>query len=333
MLQSIFCGNIWGKIMKLIITIDVEEDNWGSYDRHNCSINNIGNIPKLQCLFDKYDIIPTYLINYPVANNNKAIKIFKEIIKYDKCEIGTHCHPWNTPPFYGPNGEKNSMLCNLPKDVQYNKLECLHNLITDKFCMSPISFRSGRWGFDYTVAENIYKLGYRYDTSITPFINWEREGGPDFSKIDSNSYYIYNDIENDDNNKYLLEIPATIGYCGLLRGNQDLCNRMHNLLKYDNIKQFKINTIMRLLYIYEKIWLSPENSTLEEMIRLTEFIRRKNKFLNMFFHSGSLMAGNTPFVRDIKSQEKFIKKIELYLQYIKGINIESIRLSDVKKYI
>jgi hypothetical protein len=316
--------------MKLIITIDVEEDSWGNYDRNKYSCNNIENIPELQRLFDKYDITPTYLINYPIANDIKAIKIFKEIIKYHKCEIGTHIHPWNTPPFTEKNGNNNSMLCNLPEDVQYNKLKHLHELITDNFDISPISFRAGRWGFDSTVAKNIYKLGYRFDTSITPFTNWTLEGGKDFSKMDSNLFYIYNYIK-DGNNNYLLEIPATIGYVGLMCSNKKFINKIVNINNYRKINYFKINTIMRLFNIAEKIWLSPESSTLEEMVRLTETIRRKNNILNMFFHSGSLMAGNTPFVPDIKSQKIFFNKIDLYLKYIKKTNIESIRLSDVKK--
>ena len=318
--------------MKLIITIDVEEDNWGTYDRYRYSVKNVEMISDLQCIFDKYKVIPTYLINYPIASNTKAMEIFKEILRYERCEIGTHIHPWNTPPFDGINGNNNSMLCNLPEDVQYNKLKYLHDLITDNLGISPISFRSGRWGFDYTVAKNIYKLGYRYDTSITPFTNWILEGGPDFSHIDSDPYYIYHENMNH-NNKYLLEIPATIGYCGLLSNNQMFSNKINNAFNNNATKYFRINYVMRLLNIYEKIWLSPESSTLKEMVLLTESIREKSIFLNMFFHSGSLMAGNTPFVPDIKSQKIFMNKIESYLKYIKKLNIESIRLSDARKYI
>lgn len=318
--------------MKLIITIDVEEDNWGTYDKYNYSVNNIENIPELQCLFDKYGIIPTYLINYPVANNATAIKTFKEILKYDECEIGTHIHPWNTPPFYSQDGEKYSFLCSLPEDVQYNKLRCLHELIKDTLNVSPVSFRSGRWGFNEVVAKNIYKLGYRYDTSITPFTNWTKIGGPDFSNKDFTPFYIFKHQGDNGNESFLLEIPATIGYRGLLSRDQKITNRIHDRIHINANKYMKFNYIMRKLNIYEKIWLSPESSTLEEMILLTESIKNISIFLNVFFHSGSLLAGNTPFVPDDKAQRKFFRKIDLYLQYIRSKNIESIRLSDAGKY-
>jgi hypothetical protein len=76
-----------------------------------------------------------------------------------------HTFTHGIPPFMN-KVLNSSMLCNLPEDVQYKKLKCLHDLITDNFDISPISFRAGRWGFDSIVAKNIYKLGYRFDTSI-----------------------------------------------------------------------------------------------------------------------------------------------------------------------
>jgi peptidoglycan/xylan/chitin deacetylase (PgdA/CDA1 family) len=57
------------------------------------------------------------------------------------------------------------MLCNLPSTLQFEKLQRLHEAIQDKFEMTPIAFRSGRWGFDAEVARNIVRLGYRIDTS------------------------------------------------------------------------------------------------------------------------------------------------------------------------
>ena len=67
--------------MKLIITIDTEEDNWGDYSRKDFTLKNIERIPALQQLFDDFNVRPTYLINYPVAADKMAISIFKKIFK------------------------------------------------------------------------------------------------------------------------------------------------------------------------------------------------------------------------------------------------------------
>lgn len=85
----------------LFITIDTEEDEWGNFSNQDPQLRNIYNIPMLQDIFNKYNAVPTYLINYPVATSMDSVKILKNIYDEEKCEIGTHCHPWNTPPITG----------------------------------------------------------------------------------------------------------------------------------------------------------------------------------------------------------------------------------------
>ena len=114
--------------MYLIVTIDTEEDNWGEYYLPEYSLRNIEEIPKLQDLFNEFNVKPTYLITYPVATNERAVFILKRILDEGKCEIGNHCHPWNTPPFEEERNKFNSMLCNLPMELQYKKIKVLHDL-------------------------------------------------------------------------------------------------------------------------------------------------------------------------------------------------------------
>lgn len=316
------------------MTIDVEEDNWGTYDRNRYTVKNIGGIPRLQEIFDGNGVKPTYLLNYPIANDQGSVDIFRDILKDGRCEIGTHIHSWNTPPFDSELDKNNSMLCKLPVQLQYEKLKNVHELIRGNFGVSPVSFRSGRWGFDLDVAENIYKLGYRYDTSVTPFTDWTRIGGPDFRMRGLGPGLLLGGPS--DGNGYrsgvdLLEVPATIGFTGILSNFPEACKRISSIQNENYTKKLKINYILRKMNIYEKIWLSPESSTLEEMTRLTESLAGKTPFLNMFFHSGSLLAGNTPFVRDAKSQDMFYGKIDRYLAYVRRKNIDSITLAESGK--
>ena len=85
--------------MKLIVTIDTEEDNWGEYKPAGHTVENIVRVQGVQQLFDEFSVRPTYLISYPVADDDRAVSILKGILERGGCEIGTHCHPWNTPPF------------------------------------------------------------------------------------------------------------------------------------------------------------------------------------------------------------------------------------------
>jgi len=174
----------------LTITIDTEEDEWGIYRQAGHTVENIKEIPRLQELFDSYCVKPTYLISYPVATDISSIQVLRKIHDQGKCEIGAHCHPWNTPPFEEEMSETNSMLCNLHSDLQYRKIECLHSTIIKNFGIVPKVFRAGRWGYDDTIGEHLNRLRYTADTSVTPFSDWSEYHGPDFSSTESVEPYM-----------------------------------------------------------------------------------------------------------------------------------------------
>ena len=58
--------------MKLVVTIDTEEDNWGSLRLTHYSFDNIARIPALQEMFDRFNVKPTYLMTYPVATDENT---------------------------------------------------------------------------------------------------------------------------------------------------------------------------------------------------------------------------------------------------------------------
>jgi len=61
--------------MKLVVTIDTEEDNWGDYSPNGYTLENITYIPELQDLFDEYRVLPTYLVTYSVATDPQSSTI------------------------------------------------------------------------------------------------------------------------------------------------------------------------------------------------------------------------------------------------------------------
>ncbi len=310
-----------------MITIDTEEDNWGEYTEKNPTLKNIDKIHYLNDLFEKYNIKASYLITYPIAVDQKSVGILKPIMDQGQCEIGTHPHPWNTPPFVEAKNERNSMLCNLPPGLQYNKIEYLHNAIRDNFGIEPISFRSGRWGYNEDVAKNIFKLGYKVDSSISPYTNWKAVHGPDFSKLSPEPYRfsvhnIYRKAANGD----LLEIPATIGY---RQRNFNVCNAINRRLHTMSLNKLRIPGLLKKLNIINKTLLSPESSTIDDMIKLTEAMIKNNyTLINMFFHSPSLKAGLTKFTRTKSDENEILNRIEGFLIFSKERGFNSIKLSE-----
>ena len=169
--------------MKLVVTIDVEEDNWGEFIPVGYSLENIKKIQGLQELFDQYDIKPTYLVNYPVVTDKFSIEMFKRFLAEEKCEIGMHCHPWNTPPFEEEHSAVNSMMSNLPADLQFRKLKVLKETIVNNLGVNPVSYRAGRWAFHEGSARALVELGFKVDTSMMAYTNWSEIHGVNYADV------------------------------------------------------------------------------------------------------------------------------------------------------
>ena len=314
--------------VKLVITIDTEEDCWNNYDRQINTVENIKQIPMLQKIFNRYGALPTYLISYPIVTNQGSSRILQEILDSGRCEIGTHCHPWNTPPFEEDISIRNSMLCNLPAELQYKKLENLHQTIVERFGLEPTSFRTGRWGFSSHVARAIYQLGYRVDSSITPLMDWTKHHGLDFSEAPFFPYrFDPDDILHAKEEGKLLEIPPSIGF---LQTHIERCRKLRRFITSTPLYRFRLIGILDKLGLLNRRWLSPEHSTVEDMITLANALfKNGHKVLNLSFHSTTLLPGKTPFVRTMQDLSIFLKKIESFIQFAAGSNWKFSVLSSV----
>lgn len=314
--------------MKLVVTIDTEEDNWVPVRQTCYAVDNISRIPSLQQLFDDFAVKPTYFITYPVTTNDKAVSILSAIFKEGRCEIGAHCHPWNTPPSEEDNHPKNSMLCNLPPALQYRKIRSLHGAIQRNFGHDPISFRSGRWGFSQDVARNLHRVGYKIDTSITPYTDWRRDYGPDFSNLAPRPFrFSTGNTFEDSQAGPLIEVPVTIGF---LQPNFGLTNSILKALRRRPIRHLRLSGVLCRLNLLNKVWLSPEVSDSKQMIGLTQrMMQGANLIINMTFHSSSLTPGLTPFVRTKSDEERFVHTLREFLTFCRDVGISPIKLCDV----
>jgi len=315
--------------LKLIITIDTEEDNWGHYSPTGHTLDNVRRILSLQQLFDDYHVRPTYLLTYTVAEDASSVSILKSVFDKDKCDIGTHCHPWNTPPIdplEAENRKRNSMLSNLPSELQFKKINCLHETIQKNFGMEPIGFRSGRWGYNHDTAKSLHRLGYKIDSSVLPYTDWSQEYGPDFTDLNPQPYrFSPENIFQESPNGPLLEIPASVGY---LQQNFMWCNWLSKTLKREPVKRLRLIGILHRLRLLNKVWLSPEVSNSKDMIKLARrMIKNNYKVINMFFHSPSLKAGLTPFVKTKDDERRFLQQIREVLSFAQDEGIEPIKLS------
>ena len=217
----------------------------------------------------------------------------------------------------------------------------LHRTIEDRFGITPVSFRAGRWGFGSSVAKILLELGYRVDTSITPFCDWGEYMGPDFGSRTNFAYAVndagvfcfesHNCATCSDNEYCLLEIPPTIGF---LQSRYDLCYQVRKLIYSKKLNKIKLEGILDRLKLLNYRWLSPETTSFKDMKKLTDVLLKKgHMFINLFFHSTSLYPGKSPFVKNDDDLSKFYQRIESYLQYLSTIGVECITLSKLSKLI
>ena len=317
---------------KVFITIDTEEDNWASFKETVGTVENILALPRLQSLFNKYGAVPTYLINYPVASQQQSIEVLSSFLNEGVCEIGTHCHPWNTPPIEEDLNARNSMMCNLSYELLIKKMSYLHKTIEENFHIKPITFRAGRWAFNENVARCLSELGYLVDTSMTPFIDWTSYHGPNFRRSSTKPFYFkMNNLEVHDKCGELLEVPPTIGY---FQKNFKMCDYVKNMINESKLSKLRLLGILDRLHLLNFHWLSPEFSNGEEMVKLSKsFVGSGHKFLNMSFHSTSLLPGKSPFVRDDHELIAFLDNIEMFLQYAVKNNFEFLPLSKAVSFV
>lgn len=314
----------------VFITIDTEEDLWSEYRPEGNPVENISRLGDLQTIFDRYDAVPTYLIDWPVASSDDAVRTLLDIFERGGCEIGTHCHPWNTPPFEEVGDGRRSMLGAISGDLAGRKIERLHRTIVERFGITPVSFRAGRWSMGPAAARTIERLGYRIDSSVTPGIDWRRIGGVDYSRAPNSIYRFEPDeFPVPASGGRLVEVPATIGF---LQAGRTVCGALWRGLDRAPFSRFHILGILDRMHILNFRWLSPETSSGGDCIRLA---RRKvasgRRYVNMVFHSNSLLPGVNPFVRDEGQRDELLNRIDKFCAYAVRSGYEFAPLSRVEE--
>lgn len=315
-------------MVQVMVTVDTEEDDWGSYEATGATAANIKRIPSLQELLARHGARATYFVNRVPLLSEETAEVLRALARDPSVEVGTHCHPWNTPPFGGPGGVAGSMMCNLSREANRSKVAEVTRMIGDVLEVEPRSFRTGRWGFGPSVAHALADLGYQVDSSVSPFIDWSGVGGPDFAEALLEPYRFRPDrpLELHPDGT-LIEVPTTVA---ALRGDPLKQARTRVRLERTRWAQTGLIGVLDRLGVFARRWLSPEVSSAGEMIRLAEnLVLHGVQTLDMTFHSCTLLPGATPFVRSEADLQVFLGRVEAFLSYCRDRDWRFATVSDV----
>jgi len=317
MAESYFC-----------VTIDVEPDctpTWHYSNPLTFAGVRTGIGERLQPLFNRFGIKPTYLINNVVLEDQESVDVFKKLP--GEYELGTHLHPEFIAPakqysdYAGKKAEANC--CFYPPEIEYEKLKSITELFTDKFGYQPVSFRAGRFSCGTNTIQSLKRLGYKVDTSVTPHVCWKdksRQKPVDFTAAPEQPYF------SDDNN-LLKEDPAS----SLLQVPVSIIPIRNNLYKEAAKSLFGFRRKMKFT---RPLWLRPVYADYNEMISIAESIKSRYAnqpgiALNMMFHNVEVMEGLSPYTQDQQQVENYLKTLEQFFQYTIRAGIQSKTLKEV----
>lgn len=251
----------------------------------------------LRPIWDEYSVHPVYFVSPEVLYSDECCKVLKDEIAKGAI-IGAHLHPEYIEPnsMWGEN-----MKWAMPQfphsdcttEDEFHKIENLTELIENRLGVKPIWYRSARFGTDLDTIHSLVKLGYQYDSSVTPNIDWTSKDGPDHSKAPIDKYHVASDDMYREGDLDIVEVPVTI-----LGKRWGLLGR----LLPDNWLFYK--------------WLRPTHMTYLEMRQLVKSLRGHNDLV-MMFHSMEIMIHKTPYVRNRWMQRYYLWRLDKILAYIK----------------
>lgn len=292
----------------LTVVIHTEEEfDWSrAHDRSVTGVEHMQHIDRAQSLFDEFDVVPNYVIDYPIASQEVAVAPLKKFADSGRALIGAHLHPWVSPPYDEEVNARNSYPGNLPAQLEAEKLRLLTAKIVESFGTQPTTYLAGRYGFGPNTGDILENLGYEVDISPAVPINFSADGGPDYSEYTSHPFWF-------GKGRKLLGLPGTGGYVGSLRkGGTPLYNRVTRPL----LRRAKISGAIARLRMMERIRLSPEDYSEPEMRRLTSTLIKEGIRIFVFsFHSPSIQPGGTPYVQNHAELRIFLDKCRHYFDY------------------
>jgi hypothetical protein len=294
----------------LCVIVDTEEDfDWlAPFSRRNVQVSSLESLPRGHAIFRRYGLRPVYLASYPVVSHPSAPDIFGPWLAAGECQVGAQVHPWVTPPHEEVVCVANSYPCNLDPDLERRKVQALTDRIREVLGVDPRIYKAGRYGLDLRLEPTLRALGYTLDTSVLPFRDTSgMGGGPDFFGYPDQPFWTSPD-------RGLLYLPVTQSLVGLWRG---LAHTGVDRWVFSRAaSRLHLPGVLARLRLLERIMLTPEGSTLDDMRRLTRaLLEAGGRVFALSLHSPSFAPGYTPYVRTQRDLEEFMAKTESFIEY------------------
>ncbi len=307
---------------RVLLTVDTEEEfDWDApFRREGYRLDHVSEIARFQAFCEEIGAHPVYLVDWPIANDPRAVEIIGDAVRRNTAEVGVQLHPWVNPPFEEEVSAYNSYAGNLPHPLEAAKFRALRDRIETAFTVAPLIYRAGRYGVGEHTAQMLRDGGIALDTSVRSLFDYSAQSGPDFSDHPLEPYWLESEPED---TRSLLELPVTTTYWGVLRQQG---KHVHRLQRH--VPTFF--SVFSRLNLLERIALTPEGVTPDEAIRGIDIALDDGlPLLVLSFHSPSLAPGCTPYARDSRAVEAMYDWFRQIYAYLASRGVRSVRLPEI----
>jgi hypothetical protein len=174
---------------------------------------------------------------------------------------------------------------------------------------SPVSYRSGRYGFDASHTAVLERAGYLVDTSVHPLLYEAHRGGPDFVDAPLTPYLLSYDSPVRAGDSSLLEVPIS---AALNRSLPQWLVRAYGRAP----SPYQTKRVLRLARIIKTCWLRPSYSSLDDMKRLARRMADSHApVLNLMFHSSEAIVGGSPYNKTQGELDAFLERLTGFLDF------------------
>ncbi len=295
--------------MQLIVTIDTEPDCDAGWRRSSplTFSSVVDGIPRLlRPLWDQYDVKPIYFVSPEVVRDNACCDVLKSEIRAGAL-IGSHLHSEYIEPnvtIVDPQGMASTEFpCYAHETaIEHEKIKNFTRMIETRLDYRPRWYRAARYGADLDTMRILSELGYQYDSSVTPGIDWSGIGGPDHRRGPVQPYWIStHDL-----------------YTGTERSESI------------GIKEFPVTIMGKRFGLFGKIlpdnwlfygWLRPTHMLVMEQKRIINRLisEHRDPVMVLLFHSMEIMIGKTPFVRNKLMQRRLLSNLKSIIAYCSSL--------------
>src|SRR5687767_13935470 len=311
----------------LICSIDVEEDNWLP-QRSSCTAENVRRLPTLVPLLKKLGVRPTFFVSHSAVRHPGTAGFIERAIEETGGELAAHLHPWNTPPSPERAVPANTMMCNLPPEVQRAKIASLLDAHESAFGRRPTSFRAGRLGGGPRVVRQLVDAGFTVDSSVAPLTDLSGEGGPSFvdSRIQAHMLAAEPVAGDAGTPPSIIEVPLSVSLTRLPLERWRATRR-------DLLETAPGQAALRAMSaarVLRRVALSPEVESTGDMLRAAHVLLASGAgYVQLTWHSPTLVPGLTPFTRTLPDVRRFLRTLETVIERLRArYGLESVTVGE-----